>query len=93
MVSKEFTKKKILVSCNTLYLDGEKVSLVDFNRSGVPLVEIVSKPDMSSSEEAKEYLKKIHEIIRAFQGCLAPRHGQRANETRAHSKRQNRKRW
>lgn len=47
-------------------LDGEKVSLVDFNRSGVPLVEIVSKPDMSSSEEAKEYLKKIHEIIRAL---------------------------
>ncbi len=47
-------------------LEGEKVSLVDFNRSGVPLVEIVSKPDMSSSEEAKEYLKKIHEIIRAL---------------------------
>lgn len=47
-------------------IDGNKVSLVDFNRSGVPLVEIVSKPDMSSSEEAKEYLKKIHEIIRSL---------------------------
>lgn len=47
-------------------LNGEKVTLVDFNRSGVPLVEIVSKPDMSSSAEAKEYLKKIHEIIRAI---------------------------
>jgi len=47
-------------------LDGEKVTLVDYNRSGVPLVEIVSKPDMESSVEAKEYLKKIHEIVRAL---------------------------
>ncbi|KKS94906.1 MAG: Aspartyl/glutamyl-tRNA(Asn/Gln) amidotransferase subunit B [Candidatus Collierbacteria bacterium GW2011_GWB1_44_6] len=47
-------------------LNGEKVTLVDFNRCGVPLVEIVSRPDMSSSTEAKEYLKKIHEIIRAI---------------------------
>lgn len=45
-------------------LNGEKVSLIDFNRSGVPLVEIVSRPDMSSSAEAKEYLKKIHQVIR-----------------------------
>lgn len=47
-------------------LNGEKVTLVDFNRSGVPLVEIVSRPDMNSSADAKEYLKKIHEIIRAI---------------------------
>lgn len=45
-------------------LDGEKVSLIDFNRGGVPLVEIVSMPDMSSSAEAKEYLKKVHQVIR-----------------------------
>jgi len=45
-------------------IGSEKVSLVDFNRSGVPLVEIVSEPDLSSSEEAKEYLKKIHAIVR-----------------------------
>lgn len=45
---------------------GKKVSLVDYNRSGVPLVEIVSEPDMNSSEEAKEYLKKIHDLIRAL---------------------------
>lgn len=45
-------------------LDGEKVSLVDFNRGGVPLVEIVSFPDLSSADEAKEYLKKIHTIVR-----------------------------
>jgi len=47
-------------------LGGKKVSLVDFNRSGVPLVEIVSRPDISSSAEAKEYLKKIHEIVRTI---------------------------
>jgi len=47
-------------------LEGKKVSLVDYNRSGVPLVEIVSRPDLSSSTEAKEYLKKVHEIIRAI---------------------------
>lgn len=40
-----------------------KVSLIDFNRSGVPLVEIVSKPEMNSSEEAKEYLKKLRKLI------------------------------
>lgn len=45
-------------------LNGERVSLIDFNRSGVPLVEIVSMPDISSSEEAKEYLKKIHQIVK-----------------------------
>jgi aspartyl-tRNA(Asn)/glutamyl-tRNA(Gln) amidotransferase subunit B len=47
-------------------LNGEKVTLVDFNRSGVPLVEIVSKPDMSGSQEAKEYLKRIFEIVRTL---------------------------
>jgi len=44
---------------------GKKISLIDFNRSGVPLVEIVSYPDIESAAEAKEYLKKIHQIIRA----------------------------
>jgi aspartyl-tRNA(Asn)/glutamyl-tRNA(Gln) amidotransferase subunit B len=47
-------------------LHSKKVSLVDFNRSGVPLVEIVSYPDMNSADEAKEYLKKIHQIIRTL---------------------------
>ena len=39
-------------------INGEKVSLVDFNRSGVPLVEIVSKPDITSPEQAVAYAKK-----------------------------------
>jgi len=47
-------------------LKGKHVSLVDFNRSGVPLMEIVSEPDISSGAETKEYLKKIRDIIRAL---------------------------
>jgi len=47
-------------------LDGQAVSLVDFNRSGVPLIELVSEPDISSSEEAKEFLKKIHNVVKAL---------------------------
>ncbi|MDO8721963.1 MAG: Asp-tRNA(Asn)/Glu-tRNA(Gln) amidotransferase subunit GatB [Syntrophales bacterium] len=39
------------------------VSLVDLNRTGVPLIEIVSEPDMRSPEEAAAYLKRIHEIL------------------------------
>lgn len=39
-------------------------TLLDFNRSGVPLVEIVSEPDIQSAEEAKKYLDKLQQIIR-----------------------------
>jgi len=39
------------------------VSYVDLNRTGVPLIEIVSEPDMRSSEEAADYLKRLHEIL------------------------------
>ncbi len=38
-------------------------SYVDFNRTGVPLIEIVSAPDMRSAEEAEVYLRRLHEIL------------------------------
>lgn len=43
--------------------DGE-ISKVDLNRAGTPLLEIVSEPDMRSSEEAVLYLKKLHSIVK-----------------------------
>ncbi len=45
-------------------IEGGEWTLIDFNRSGVPLVEIVSEPDLNSSEEAREYLEKLHQLIR-----------------------------
>jgi aspartyl-tRNA(Asn)/glutamyl-tRNA(Gln) amidotransferase subunit B len=41
----------------------ENVSLVDFNRTGIPLLEIVSEPDMNSPQEAHEYLTVLKSII------------------------------
>ncbi|MGD9129099.1 MAG: Asp-tRNA(Asn)/Glu-tRNA(Gln) amidotransferase subunit GatB [Candidatus Woesebacteria bacterium] len=45
-------------------IDGKKVSLIDFNRSSVPLIEIVTEPDIKSASQAKEYAKKLRDIIR-----------------------------
>lgn len=43
--------------------DGGEYSLIDYNRVGVPLIEIVSEPDMSSPDEALEYLEKLKGIL------------------------------
>lgn len=43
---------------------GEVYSLVDVNRSGVPLMEIVSEPDVRSGAEARAYLQKLRQVLR-----------------------------
>jgi aspartyl-tRNA(Asn)/glutamyl-tRNA(Gln) amidotransferase subunit B len=45
------------------------MSMVDFNRSGVALMEIVSKPDLRSAEEAKAYVGKLRAILRYLGTC------------------------
>jgi aspartyl-tRNA(Asn)/glutamyl-tRNA(Gln) amidotransferase subunit B len=45
------------------------VSYVDLNRTGTPLLEIVSEPDLRSPEEAAAYLRKIHAILRYLDIC------------------------
>ena len=46
--------------------DGHPASFADMNRSGVPLMEIVSKPDLRSPAEARAYLQKLRSILRAI---------------------------
>lgn len=45
-------------------LSGSTYSLVDFNRAGVPLLEIVSEPDLRSGSEAAEYARELRRIVR-----------------------------
>ena len=42
----------------------ENASGIDLNRAGIPLLEIVSEPDISSAKEAVAYMKKVHSIVR-----------------------------
>ncbi len=44
-------------------------SFVDLNRTGVPLIEIVSEPDMRSPEEAAAYLRRLHEVLVYLEIC------------------------
>jgi aspartyl-tRNA(Asn)/glutamyl-tRNA(Gln) amidotransferase subunit B len=47
----------------------EPKSYVDLNRTGTPLIEIVSEPDLRTPEEAAAYLKKLHAILRYLDIC------------------------
>lgn len=53
-----------LVHAGSDRLAGSSYSLVDYNRTGVPLIEIVSEPDIRSGKEAAEYAQELQRIIR-----------------------------
>jgi aspartyl-tRNA(Asn)/glutamyl-tRNA(Gln) amidotransferase subunit B len=71
------TKKRIGITRIHMEEDAGKLvhdereprSYVDLNRTGVPLMEIVSEPDISSPEGATAYLKKLHAILRYLDIC------------------------
>src|SRR5579863_508393 len=53
----------------SLHDQSPTMSFVDLNRSGVALMEIVSKPDMRSADEAKAYVTKLRAILRYIGSC------------------------
>ncbi len=71
--------ERVIVGIERLHLEQDagkslhdqhpKVSFVDLNRSGVALMEIVSKPDLRSSEQARAYVTKLRSIMRYLGTC------------------------
>ncbi|MBI4143933.1 Asp-tRNA(Asn)/Glu-tRNA(Gln) amidotransferase subunit GatB [Candidatus Woesearchaeota archaeon] len=60
---KEIRIKRLHIEEDPAGLVHEEISLVDYNRSGIPLVEVVSEPDISSAEEARDFMKKLMSIL------------------------------
>jgi len=58
-----------LVHAGSDRLHGSDYSLVDYNRTGTPLIEIVSKPDLRSAEEARDYAQTLRSILRYLEVC------------------------
>ena len=52
-----------------MHLEREPYSEVDLNRAGVPLVEIVSEPDMRTPEEAGAYMRRLRQVLRYLDVC------------------------
>ncbi len=53
----------------SIHLKGEKNTLVDFNRAGVPLIEIVTEPDIHTSSQAHALLYEIRRLVRYLEIC------------------------
>jgi len=52
-----------------IHLENENASVVDFNRAGVPLVEIVSEPDFRTASEAGAYMRHLRQVVRYLDIC------------------------
>jgi aspartyl-tRNA(Asn)/glutamyl-tRNA(Gln) amidotransferase subunit B len=52
-----------------LHLDGESDTLVDYNRAGTPLIEIVTEPDLRSSDEAFALMTEVRKLVRYLEIC------------------------
>jgi aspartyl-tRNA(Asn)/glutamyl-tRNA(Gln) amidotransferase subunit B len=64
---KQISIKRIHIeedAAKSIHINNTNETLLDFNRSGVPLLEIVTEPVISSAEEAFIFLKKIHQLLR-----------------------------
>jgi aspartyl-tRNA(Asn)/glutamyl-tRNA(Gln) amidotransferase subunit B len=53
----------------SMHLAGETETLVDLNRAGVPLLEVVSEPDIRSADEAYAYLTEVRKLVRYLGVC------------------------
>jgi aspartyl-tRNA(Asn)/glutamyl-tRNA(Gln) amidotransferase subunit B len=74
---KDVTQKRIAITRihmeedagKSLHLAGAPESLIDLNRAGTPLIEIVSEPEMRSAQEAYAYLVEVHRLVRYLDIC------------------------
>jgi aspartyl-tRNA(Asn)/glutamyl-tRNA(Gln) amidotransferase subunit B len=62
----EDTGKSLHVGGATGRIHGADYSLVDYNRAGIPLVEIVTRPDIHSAEAARAYVTELRDVVRAL---------------------------
>ena len=53
-----------LIHSGSAQLTGSNYSLIDFNRTGIPLLEIVSEPDLRTGQEAAEYAQELRRLVR-----------------------------
>ncbi|EAZ83189.1 Asp-tRNA(Asn)/Glu-tRNA(Gln) amidotransferase subunit GatB [Algoriphagus machipongonensis] len=73
------TKKEVILNRvhleedagKSIHLAGESDTLVDFNRAGTPLIEIVTEPDMHSPEEAYAFLVEVKKLVKYLDICDA----------------------
>jgi aspartyl-tRNA(Asn)/glutamyl-tRNA(Gln) amidotransferase subunit B len=55
-----------LVHADAADVDGSRASLVDYNRSGAPLMEVVTEPDIRTAEQARRYAEELQLLLRAI---------------------------